>query len=55
MVTIVRVPARFSLRTAKLLSIVAPVETLFSLTPFQPLASQLAVGPTQSDKEPGHG
>jgi putative transcriptional regulator len=32
-----------------------PVETLFSLTPFQPLASQLTVGSAQNDKDPGHG
>jgi putative transcriptional regulator len=32
-----------------------PVETLFSLTPFQSLASQLTVGQTQNDKEPNLG
>jgi hypothetical protein len=32
-----------------------PVETLFSLTPFQPLASQLAVGQPQTEKELRHG
>ena len=32
-----------------------PVETLFSLVPFQSLASQLTVGQTQNDKEPNLG
>lgn len=32
-----------------------PVETLFSLTPFAPLASQLAGGQVQAEKHEAHG